>query len=415
MFVLSRVVLGIGFGGILLASPIYLAEISPCGVRGALVSTFYLFVSGGQFLAYLMSKTLSSVPGTGTYRLMLVLEGFLAIAQFNLMNTLPESPPKLHRQDREKAVILLNYLYSPHEAEKEIETLESSLNGVKLETFFLTSDILETLSRNISMSRGYVAGIGCMIAQQLVGINFVMYYAPKLLKLDSIVLPGLSILGCLSNICFVDTWGRRKVLLISIIGMAVSLWMLSHGLKEHTQVLDYDFLHNISFTRLLSPPNLESYMKANVTLHMNSSTAYSGAMVRIGFLVEGKGSSNQGTSFHEKADIFAWSGLYSYIIFYSFGMGTVPWIINSEIYPYNHRVCFAALVSLWSIYSNFFVGFCMWFIFEALGPSNTFALLSVVTLATSLFVFLLVPETKGVRIEEIESMMSAGKNKKETC
>lgn len=97
-----------------------------------------------------------------------------------------------------------------------------------------------------------------------------------------------------------------------------------------------------------------------------------------------------------------------YIIVYSPGMGTVPWIINSEIYPLKYRGIGGgiAAVSNWS--SNLIVSETFLTLTEHLGSAGTFLLFAGFSLIGLVFIFFLVPETKGLQFEEVEKMLEKG-------
>lgn len=98
-------------------------------------------------------------------------------------------------------------------------------------------------------------------------------------------------------------------------------------------------------------------------------------------------------------------GLALYILFFSPGMGTVPWVINSEIYPLRYRgVCGGmASTSVWI--SNLIVSQSFLSLTQAIGVAWTFMLFGIVAVIAIFFVLVFVPETKGVPIEEVEKML----------
>ncbi|PIA59129.1 hypothetical protein AQUCO_00400172v1 [Aquilegia coerulea] len=383
-------------------------------------------VAGGQLLAYLISIAFSKVPGT--WRWMLALEGVLAVIHHHLIESVPESPKLLYRMDREKAITILKFLY-PSEAEDEIHALKSSVDSLdhrKDEMFHVEKDsILEAARNDTAFGRGMISGIGCLLAQQLVGINMVIHYSPKLLQMagynttkrsNYLIIPGLSALGYLVSILFVDVWGRRKLLLISIIGIVVSLWMLSCAFNDAT-------MNSGSIDMVESYFGNSSYTTSEPPISWNAdykgSTSFAGANMKVGIHI-GRIKQNNQSSFHMEAlrgsynerssnynsGFLAFYGFQLYILFYSLGMGIVPWIINSEIYAYRFRFVGTQLALFASLVSNLFTSLLLSFISEALGSSNTFLLFCLVSCVVGLFIFLFVPETKGLRMEDITSMLS---------
>jgi SP family myo-inositol transporter-like MFS transporter 13 len=86
-------------------------------------------------------------------------------------------------------------------------------------------------------------------------------------------------------------------------------------------------------------------------------------------------------------------------------MGTVPWVVNSEIYPLRYRGICGGIASTTVWVSNLVVSQSFLSLTEVIGPSWTFMIFGVIAIVAILFVIVFVPETKGVPIEEIEDML----------
>lgn len=97
-----------------------------------------------------------------------------------------------------------------------------------------------------------------------------------------------------------------------------------------------------------------------------------------------------------------------YIIAYAPGMGTVPWIVNSEIYPLRYRGLAGgiAAVSNWS--SNLVVSETFLTLTHEVGSSGMFLLFAVSSATGLVFIWMLVPETKGLQFEEVEKLLEDG-------
>ena len=98
-------------------------------------------------------------------------------------------------------------------------------------------------------------------------------------------------------------------------------------------------------------------------------------------------------------------GLALYIIFFSPGMGTVPWIVNSEIYPLRYRGVCGGIAATANWVSNLVVAQSFLSLTQSIGPSWTFLLFGLISIVALMFVLICVPETKGLPIEEIEQML----------
>lgn len=98
-------------------------------------------------------------------------------------------------------------------------------------------------------------------------------------------------------------------------------------------------------------------------------------------------------------------GLALYIIFFSPGMGTVPWIVNSEIYPLRFRGVCGGIAATANWISNLIVAQSFLSLTHAIGTSWTFLVFGVLSVVALVFVLICVPETKGLPIEEIEKIL----------
>ena len=109
-----------------------------------------------------------------------------------------------------------------------------------------------------------------------------------------------------------------------------------------------------------------------------------------------------------KIGILAVVLLGAYILAYSPGMGTVPWIVNSEIYPLRYRGIGGGLAAVSNWCSNLIMSETFLTLTQAVGSAGTFLLYAGFSLVGLGFIFMLVPETKGLPIEEVEKMLEKG-------
>ncbi|KAF5944066.1 hypothetical protein HYC85_018143 [Camellia sinensis] len=244
LLIVGRVFVGFGVGMASMTSPLYISEASPAKVRGALVSTNGFLITGGQFLSYLINLAFTKVPGT--WRWMLGVAGLPALLQFILMLLLPESPRWLYRKGREEeAKTILRKLYPEEDVEAEIQALKESVEAEIQEKGSSEKISLVRLLKTKTVRRGLIAGVGLQVFQQFVGINTVMYYSPTIVQLAgfasnqtalllSLVTAGLNAGGTIVSIYFIDRTGRKKLLVISLCGVIISLGLLSAVFHETT-------------------------------------------------------------------------------------------------------------------------------------------------------------------------------------
>ncbi|XP_004296737.1 PREDICTED: inositol transporter 1 isoform X1 [Fragaria vesca subsp. vesca] len=350
VLILGRLLVGLGVGVASVTAPVYIAEASPSEIRGGLVSTNVLMITGGQFLSYLVNLGFTEVPGT--WRWMLGVSGVPAIIQFFLMLCLPESPRWLFmKDDKEKAITVLSKIYEVSRLEDEIEYLSCQAE----EERHKKKDVSYwQVFRSKEIRLAFLVGAGLQAFQQFTGINTVMYYSPTIVQMAgfqsnqlalllSLIVAAMNAAGTVLGIYLIDKFGRRKLALSSLCGVIVSLVILSAA-----------------------------------------------------FFSQSSGSSS---------GIYGWIavlGLALYIAFFAPGMGPVPWTVNSEIYPEAYRGICGGMSATVNWVSNLIVAQSFLSIAEAVGTGATFLILAVVAVIAFIFVLVLLPETKGLTFEEVE-------------
>ncbi|KAL0698669.1 hypothetical protein Bca4012_054791 [Brassica carinata] len=434
LIVVGRVFVGLGVGMASMTAPLYISEASPAKIRGALVSTNGFLITGGQFLSYLINLAFTDVKGT--WRWMLGIAGVPALLQFILMFTLPESPRWLYRKGREEeAKAIMRRIYSAEDVEQEIGALKDSVESEIFEEGSSEKINITKLCKTKTVRRGLIAGVGLQVFQQFVGINTVMYYSPTIFQLAgfasnrtaillSLVTAGLNAFGSIISIYFIDRFGRKKLLIISLFGVIVSLGLLTGVFYEvTTHAPAVSSLETQRFNNFTCP-DYSSSMKAQT---WDCMTCLKASSLSCGFCSSPSGKEHPGACWvsndlvkdlcHNENRLwytrgcpsnfgwFALLGLGLYIIFFSPGMGTVPWIVNSEIYPLRFRGICGGIAATANWISNLIVAQSFLSLTEAIGTSWTFLMFGVISVIALLFVVVCVPETKGMPMEEIERML----------
>ncbi|VAH30610.1 unnamed protein product [Triticum turgidum subsp. durum] len=433
--VVGRVFVGLGVGMASMTAPLYISEASPARIRGALVSTNGFLITGGQFLSYLIN--LAFTKALGTWRWMLGVAGLPAVFQFVLMLFLPESPRWLYRKGKvEEAEAILRKIYmAEEEVTREMQELKESVEAEARERGSSERVSLTALVKTPTVRRALVAGVGLQVFQQLVGINTVMYYSPSIVQLAgfasnqtalalSLVTSGLNALGSIVSIYFIDRTGRRKLLVISLVGVIASLALLSavfHETTTHSPAVGSAETRHFDGS-LTCPDYRTSSSGWDCTRCLKASST------ECGFCASGAGSKllpgacllsnatvrdachGEGRLWYTRGcpSRYGWLamvGLALYIAFFSPGMGTVPWIVNSEIYPLRHRGVCGGVAATANWVSNLVVAQSFLTLTEAIGPAWTFLIFGCLSVAALAFVLVCVPETKGLPIEEVEKML----------
>lgn len=323
--------------------------------------------------------------------------------------------------------------------------------------------IKEALDNKI-VRRGLYAGITVQVAQQFVGINTVMYYSPTIVQFAgfasnktalalSLITSGLNAVGSIVSMACVDRFGRRRLMIISMFGIITCLVVLSvlfFQVSVHSPMISHTdsigFGGNTTCPAYLSSQNpgkwncmtclkatdcgfcassvneVRSSLFPPWSLHLifffqTKTCAFAmqygpGACLSSLTNVKGACSAKDRVWFTQgcptKFGIFAVLLLGLYIICYSPGMGTVPWIVNSEIYPLRYRGVGGGMAAVSNWVSNLIVSETFLTLTERLGSAGTFLLFAGFSTIGLVFIFLLVPETKGLAFEEVEKMLDKG-------
>lgn len=237
-FMCYRILGGIGIGLSSMLSPLYIAEISPPAERGRMVTYQQLAIVGGIVLVYFVNWSIAGqgdeswLHSTG-WRWMLASEAIPAAAFFVLLFFVPESPRWLVMKQREaEAKVVLQRLTNEAEAQTVLTEIKGSLQVSNDRLFAFGGMVI-------------VVGLLLSIFQQTVGINAVLYYAPQMFQnmgastdsalLQTLIVGSANAVFTLVAMFTVDRWGRKPLLILGAVMMAVS--MLALGGLFHSQQL----------------------------------------------------------------------------------------------------------------------------------------------------------------------------------
>ena len=229
IFIAYRIIGGIGVGLASMLSPLYIAEIAPAESRGKLVSMNQFAIIFGMLVVYFVNYYISkqgdaSWLQTIGWRWMFASEIIPASLFVGFLLLVPDTP---------RSLMLKN------QPEKALDVLEK-VNG-KAKAKQILDDIKNTLTTQSGSLFSYgvaviVIGILLSVFQQFVGINVVLYYAPEIFKsmgsgtdtaLLQTIIVGLVNLGfTILAILTVDKYGRKPLMIIGALGMAVSMFAL---------------------------------------------------------------------------------------------------------------------------------------------------------------------------------------------
>ncbi|WP_461179176.1 D-xylose transporter XylE [Virgibacillus ainsalahensis] len=229
-FIFYRVIGGIGVGLASAISPTYIGEVAPAQIRGKLVSWYQFAVIFGMLVVYFVNwgiangQTTEWINDVG-WRYMFASETIPALLFFILLFFVPETPRFLVSKNKgnEAFNVLAKISGSKDKAKEVLIDINKSLNTVQ------TSGKLFSYGKLV-----IIVGVLLSIFQQFVGINVALYYAPRIFEsmgagtnasmIQTVVMGAVNVVFTFIAIQTVDKWGRKPLLMVGSIGMAVGMF-----------------------------------------------------------------------------------------------------------------------------------------------------------------------------------------------
>ncbi len=348
MLIVGRIVVGLGIGLSSGTVPVYISEVSPPESRGWTVSLFQLAITVGILLAYVVDYAFSRVQGwRWMFGLAVVPAAIFAVGMF----LLPESPRWLARRGQmANARTVLARIRGTADVDEEMRAIEVTLSDAG--EHGTLSDLFAA-----SVRPALVVGIGLAVLQQVTGINTVIYYAPIIMQSAGIssasgailATAGIGLVNVFMTVVsmwLIDRVGRRPLLLVGTAGMAITLGVLGMAFQGSTR-----------------------------------STASTWLAV---------------------------ASVMAYVASFAISLGPIFWLLIAEIYPLKIRSSAEGLAATFNWGSNLVVSLTFLTLLQVMGASRTFWLYGLLAVASWIFCFYLVPETKGRTLEEIEAFWHTG-------
>ena len=363
-FVFYRVLGGLAVGAASVLAPAYISEVAPARYRGALATVQQIAIISGLFMAFVSNYFVAAAAGASTnefwfgfeaWRWMFWVEMLPATIFLLALFLIPESPRYLvlHRQ-RDRAVDVLTKLGGSDFARAKAQEIDDSLAADHHNPRL--ADLVDPQSGRI---RTLVwVGIGLATFQQLVGINIVFYYGAVLWQsvgfaesdalLINVLSGGLSIGAVTVTVLMIDRIGRKPILLIGSVGMAITL-----------AVVAYAFL--------------------------NATTAADGSVTLEGI-------------YGPMALIAA----NAYVVFFNFSWGPVMWVMLGEMFPNQIRGTGLAVSGLAQWGSNFGITMTFPSLLASIGLAGAYGFYTACAIISVVFVVKMVHETRGIELEDMQ-------------
>ncbi|MFD3002339.1 D-xylose transporter XylE [Pontibacter toksunensis] len=340
MFNFYRIIGGIGVGLASAVVPVYIGEIAPANMRGRLVSLNQFAIIFGMLVVYFVNWGIASgesvewLNSVG-WRRMFLSEAIPAGLFGVLLFFVPETPRYLSMAGRdEEALQILTKVNGGHRAREILSEIKNTVEHHSGKLFSYGKTVI-------------VIGILLSVFQQFVGINVALYYAPRIFEsmgagkdaslLQTVVMGVINVIFTVVAILTVDRWGRKPLLMVGSIGMAVGMFAIA------------------------------------------------------------------GLAYFEIIGISTLVFIIIYTASFMMSWGPICWVLISEIFPNKIRgkAVAVAVAAQWT--ANFFISATYPSMMEFSG-AFTYGFYGFMSLLSFLFVWKMIPETKGKSLEEMEQL-----------
>lgn len=228
LFLVARFMIGIAVGTASMLTPLYIAELAPPKVRGALVTLNQLAIVTGIVVAYYVDYLFSA---SFNWRAMFISAVVPSVVLLIALAFLPESPRWLVvRRQEDDAYRILDRIENSEDARRHLEELKAVTGSDRLRFRDLFGG---------RFSRPLMIGVGLATFSQITGVNAIIYYTPTILQmagfqnarsaiLATVLVGGVNLVMTIVALFLLDRVGRRALLLVGIGGMLASLTYLGY-------------------------------------------------------------------------------------------------------------------------------------------------------------------------------------------
>lgn len=342
VFLLFRFLGGIGVGASSVTAPIYISEISPARSRGKLVALFQFNIVLGILISYLSNYLIGQESDTA-WRWMLGVQVVPSTLFLVLLSFVPESPRWLIvKKGRIAEATVTMRIINPDNYEGEIAAIRNDMQASQ-------QTAGESLFSRKHRFPVFLA-VTFAVFNQVSGINAIIYYAPRIFEMTGL--------------------GKQSSLLSSVgIGFVNFVFTL----------IAINFIDRIGRRTLM----LIGSLGLIVTLGLVSRAFYTNDLGGIAVTV----------------------ALLVYIAFFAFSQGAVIWVFISEIFPNQVRAQGQTLGSLTHWVMAAVIAFSFPILAEDLGGGHTFLFFCIMMVLQLVFVWKVMPETKGKSLEQLETTL----------
>lgn len=416
MLTLGRAMGGLAFSSLVLG-PLYISETARAHHRGRMVSMNQIAIVIGLSTAYFSNLLVTSISthqangdlvllGVLSWRWMFGLELIPALIWLGALLKIPETPRWLITHKREKEALgLLEKLHSHAHAKEVFDRISALIKREQKERTSLGS-ILHTRAFKLT----FLIALTVAVAQQITGVNAIYFYAPTVFHqagadvnasmIQASVIGVINLVFTFVAFALVDRIGRKPLMLMGLSGIMVSMVIVGTGFSMATYTLSAEALASFpvdvqSGLLPLMGQTFSSDLAYNAALHQHldipSYRVHHNALIEVAIDINGP---------------LVLAGLCLFVASFASSVGPVMWVFLSEIFPGPVRGFAVAGVAALNSLTSFLVQLSFPIELEWIGAASTFWFYGVSAAFFALVLWKLMPETKGISLERIESRLS---------
>jgi SP family sugar:H+ symporter-like MFS transporter len=386
-FVFFRILGGLAVGAASVMAPAYISEVAPARYRGRLTTIQQVAIILGLFIAFLSNFFIAGSAGSAVNEWLLGFEAWRWMFWMELIPAtiflvallfIPESPRFLVARDREDKArgILERISGATRGRQKVVEIRESLANDHK-------PRLTDIFGGKVIVKPIVWIGIGLAVFQQLVGINVIFYYGAVLWQaagfsesdalMQNVLSGGLSIAAVAVGLLVIDVIGRKPMLAIGSLGMAVTLGLVAYAFSTGTPYFAGDLV-----------PAGTQFLNGSV---------YADDTVLQGNIVDLSPQMGQ----------LALYAALAYVMFFNFSWGPVMWVMLGEMFPNQLRGSGLAVAGFFQWVANFIITltFPIMLAAKGFGLVGAYGIYCAFAIVSFLFVIWAVKETKGKELEDM--------------
>lgn len=343
MFYFGRFITGLSGGAFCVAAPLYTAEIAESEIRGTLGSYFQLMLTVGILASYVLGAVIENM------KTLSIISAVMPLIFFAVFFFMPETPVYYLQKNNEDAArkSLVKLRGNQYDVEVELRALREVIEENRRSGASFTESI-----KTKAAKKGFVIAYGLMLFQQMSGVNAIIFYSSDIFakagtsieaNKATIIVGAVQVISVFLGTLVVDRLGRRILLLASIVVLFLMTLILG--------VYFYCSVHTTAF---------------------------------------------------DDIKWFAIIPLCIFLVLFSFGFGPIPWMMMPEIFAPEVKGIAGSSACLFNWLMAFIVTKFYSDMTAAVQPYGTFWIFSLFCAVGILFVYFLVPETKGKSLDQIQ-------------